>query len=104
MTISVRMLIALVALACVALVALLFAGLPAPAAAMKAIASSAFIALAIRSGAWSSMFGRLILLGLALSWCGDMFLVGDSRVAFLAGLTAFLLAHLAYVSAFIKHG
>ena len=104
MTISVRMLIALVALACVALVALLFAGLPAPAAAMKAIASSAFIGLAIRSGAWSSIFGRLILLGLALSWCGDMFLVGDSRVAFLGGLAAFLLAHLAYVSAFIKHG
>lgn len=98
------MLIALIALACVALVALLLADLPLPAATMKFIASSAFIALAIRAGALASMYGRLILAGLALSWCGDMFLVGSSQTAFLAGLVAFLLAHVAYVAAFVRHG
>jgi uncharacterized membrane protein YhhN len=33
-----------------------------------------------------------------------MFLTGRSQLAFLAGLSAFLLAHVAYVSAFIRHG
>lgn len=101
---SVRTFAALTGAACLALVVLLLLDLHLPAAAAKFIASTAFIAVAIRSGAWSSTFGRLILAGLVLSWCGDMFLVGDSRVAFLSGLAAFLLAHLAYVSAFIKHG
>lgn len=104
MLISDRSLTALTATACVALVALLFFGHPAAAAAMKFIASSAFIALAIRVGAMASVYGRLILTGLALSWFGDMFLVGTSQLAFLCGLSAFLLAHIAYVSAFIAHG
>lgn len=52
----------------------------------------------------ASIYGRLILAGLVLSWCGDMFLIGSSKTAFLSGLAAFLLAHLAYVSAFIRHG
>jgi len=56
------------------------------------------------SGAWQSTFGKFLLAGLALSWCGDMFLIGDSRNASLAGLVAFLLAHVAYVAAFIRHG
>lgn len=102
--IYVRMLITIAAFACIALVALLFAGLPGPAAAAKFIASSAFITLALYSGALTSVYGRLILAGLALSWCGDMFLVGHSRMAFLAGLAAFLLAHVAYVTAFVRHG
>jgi uncharacterized membrane protein YhhN len=51
-----------------------------------------------------STYGRLILLGLGFSWCGDMFLTSQSQLAFLAGLCAFLLGHVAYVSAFIRHG
>lgn len=102
--IYVRLLITITAFACIALVALLFAGLPVPAAAAKLIASSAFITLALYSGALASVYGRLILTGLVLSWCGDMFLVGQSRTAFLAGLVAFLLAHVAYVTAFVRHG
>lgn len=102
--IYVRLLITITAFACIALVALLFAGLPVPAAAAKLIASSAFITLALYSGALASVYGRLILAGLVLSWCGDMFLVGQSRTAFLAGLVAFLLAHVAYVTAFVRHG
>ncbi len=92
------------ALACVFLVVLLYRDHTAAAAAAKFIASSAFMAAALSAGAWSSRYGKIILLGLALSWCGDMFLVGESRPMFLAGLTAFLLAHLTYVSAFLVHG
>ena len=33
-----------------------------------------------------------------------MFLIGASEVSFLAGLVAFLLAHIAYVGAFVAHG
>jgi uncharacterized membrane protein YhhN len=33
-----------------------------------------------------------------------MFLIGLSKTAFLAGLVAFLLAHVAYVAAFVRHG
>ncbi len=101
---STRPLVTLVGVACVALVALLFADMPAPAAATKFIASSAFIALAINGGAVASVYGRFILTGLVLSWCGDMFLIGSSKTAFLAGLGAFLLAHVAYVTAFVRHG
>lgn len=102
--IPVRLLVTLTAASCIALVALLFAGLGAPAAIAKIIASSGFIAVSIRSGAASSTYGRLILAGLAFSWCGDMFLIGPSRTAFLSGLVAFLLAHVAYVAAFVTHG
>jgi len=101
---SARILIVLTGAACIAVVAMQLLDLQLPAAAAKFIASTAFVALALRSGAWSSMFGRLIVLGLACSWFGDMFLIGQSRQAFLAGLSAFLLAHIAYVSAFVRHG
>jgi uncharacterized membrane protein YhhN len=45
-------------------------------------------------------YSRWILLGLLLSAAGDAFLLSEARRAFLAGLTAFLLAHLAYAAAF----
>lgn len=102
--IFVRPLISLVAVACVALVALLLLDMRLPAAIAKFVASTALVAAALRAGAWASPYGRLILLGLALSWCGDMFLVGSSKTAFLSGLVAFLLAHVAYVAAFVTHG
>lgn len=99
-----RMLLALTAAACGALVTLQVFGLYWPAAAAKFVASSGFIAIALRSGAWRSRYGKFVLAGLALSWCGDMSLVGASRQAFLAGLSAFLLAHVAYLLAFAAHG
>ena len=101
---SVRNLVVVVGVACLALVGMLYANLHLPAAAAKLIASTSFVVLAVRSGAMESTYGRLILLGLAFSWCGDMFLTGQSQLAFLAGLSAFLLGHVAYVSAFIRHG
>lgn len=101
---SARILVIVIAIACAALVALLLHGHALPALFAKIIASTAYIALAMRSGALASSYGRLILVGLIFSWCGDMALTSTSRQAFLAGLSAFLLAHVAYVAAFVRHG
>lgn len=99
-----RLFIVICLTACVALVALLYTGHELPAALAKLVASSAFIAIALQQGAIGTLYGRLVLAGLALSWCGDMFLIGTSEAMFLAGLGAFLLAHVAYVTAFMSHG
>ena len=99
-----RILVGLVAVACITLVALQLHAHWVPAGVAKFIASTAFVTLAIRGGALDSVYGRLVLAGLAFSWCGDMLLIGQSQKAFLAGLVAFLLAHVAYVSAFVQHG
>jgi uncharacterized membrane protein YhhN len=101
---SVKTLSVTVLASCAALVVLLLLDLPVAAAGAKLIASSAFVSVAIASGALRSTFGKLLLTGLILSWCGDMFLIGFSRTAFLSGLVAFLLAHIAYVTAFIRLG
>ncbi len=90
--------------ACLALVVFLYHGQVVPAAVAKLVASTAFIALALQAGALDSLYGKFILAGLALSWCGDMLLIGASEVHFLGGLVAFLLAHVAYVVAFVAHG
>lgn len=99
-----RGLTGLVAIACAILVAALFFGSPPAAAVAKLVASSAFVALAIRAGSLQSTYGRVILAGLVLSWFGDAFLVGQSQQMFLLGLGAFLLAHVAYVTAFFSRG
>ena len=101
---TIRKLIVLVAGACSLLVLLQLAGYLAAAAVAKLIASSAFVALAIRSGSLRSDYGRLVLVGLCFSWCGDAFLIGSSRLSFLLGLCAFLLAHVAYITAFSRRG
>jgi len=70
----------------------------------KSMASLGFIGTALAAGALGSLFGRLILAGLALSFLGDVLLLGRSRQVFLAGLVSFLLGHLAYAAAFIIRG
>lgn len=101
---SVRTLAILVGVACIVLVAFLLLDLPTPAFVAKLVASSAFVALALRCGATGSGYGRLILVGLICSWFGDMFLTSSTQTAFLLGLGAFLLAHIFYVAAFLVHG
>ena len=96
--------VGVVAVGCAFLVGLQLAGYVAPAAVAKFVASSAFVTLALRQGALHSWYGRLILSGLCFSWCGDLLLVGRSQTFFLAGLVAFLLAHVAYTAAFARHG
>jgi len=99
-----RLLVFVVGAACAVLVACLLLEFNSAAIAAKLIASTAFVMLALRAGALRSMFGRLVLVGLLCSWCGDMFLTGSGQAAFLGGLVAFLLAHVAYVAAFAARG
>ena len=94
----------LCAAACIVLVAALLFDRAATAAVAKIVASSSFILLAIFAGALASRYGSIILAGLALSWFGDAFLIGTSQGWFLLGLVSFLLAHVAYVTAFITLG
>lgn len=65
----------------------------------KALASAGFLAAAaLRAGPGRG--AALLLAGLALSAVGDVCLLGTAPAAFLAGLAAFLLAHLAFAAAF----
>jgi uncharacterized membrane protein YhhN len=69
-------------------------------AAGKLGASAAFLALALALGV-EGPFERAILGGLVLSAAGDALLLSRARPAFLGGLVAFLLAHVAYSVAFL---
>lgn len=62
-------------------------------------ASTAFVALALVLGI-EGPFERGVLAGLLLSAAGDALLLSARPRAFLAGLVAFLLAHVAYAAAF----
>lgn len=70
----------------------------------KTIASLAFVGVAVSLGATGSAYGRWVLLALALSVAGDVLLLSHRSAAFLAGLAAFLLAHLAFAAAFVVAG
>jgi uncharacterized membrane protein YhhN len=70
----------------------------------KMVASTGFLAVAVAVGAAETGFGRLVIAALTLSWLGDLFLSYTGRAPFLAGLGAFLLAHVAYVVAFVERG
>jgi len=68
----------------------------------KPVASFAFMAVAIFSGALDSDYGRLILLGLALCLLGDLLLIPEGRVnVFRLGVFAFLAGHVAFAGAFL---
>jgi len=68
-------------------------------APFKLAASAGFVALALVLRP-ETPFERWIFAGLCLSAAGDLLLLATSRRAFLAGLVAFLLAHVAYALAF----
>jgi uncharacterized membrane protein YhhN len=74
-------------------------GARVPRALGKLGASAAFVALALTLGVDRS-FDRILLVGLVLSFAGDALLLSSARPAFLGGLVAFLLAHVAYAVAF----
>ncbi|WP_158636378.1 lysoplasmalogenase [Aerolutibacter ruishenii] len=75
-------------------------GARAARAACKTIASTAFIAVALAAGALDTPYGQRVLLALALSWLGDVLLLARRSAVFLAGLGAFLLAHVVFAWAF----
>jgi uncharacterized membrane protein YhhN len=94
----------IVAVAAAVMVSSRLLALPILETAAKMTASSAFVALALMLGATRGRYGRLLLVGLVLSWFGDLFLAGSTDTLFLFGLVSFLLAHVAYTSAFISLG
>jgi len=67
----------------------------------KPIASTLFVIIALLAGALESSYGQLILLGLLLSWLGDVFLIPKRQLFFIVGLGSFLLAHVAFSGAFL---
>ncbi len=76
---------------------------PLARAAFKVACSLGFLLLALAQGL-EGRFAQWVFAGLVLSALGDVFLIFPSGRAFLAGLVAFLLAHLAYVGAFAAEG
>jgi uncharacterized membrane protein YhhN len=52
-------------------------------------------------GAYDPLYAALVLVGLVFSLAGDVLLIFSSSRAFMAGLVAFLCAHLAYIAAFV---
>lgn len=68
----------------------------------KPVASAAFLWAGLRAGALADTYGRLVLLGLALCFAGDVLLIPRDRPGvFRAGIFAFLLGHVAYGAAFL---
>jgi uncharacterized membrane protein YhhN len=70
----------------------------------KPIASSGFLIAGASRAEGSGAYSVSILLALALSMVGDIFLIPRSKTSFLVGLGAFLLAHVAYAAAFAQRG
>lgn len=67
----------------------------------KPVAAGAYLGAALTWGALETSYGRWMLLGLALCFCGDLLLIPkDRRAWFRAGIVAFLTGHLAYIVAF----
>ncbi|HLE96752.1 MAG TPA: lysoplasmalogenase [Candidatus Thermoplasmatota archaeon] len=72
--------------------------------ATKPGASAGLVLLALAGGAPDASWARWVVVGLALSFVGDLLLIPASQRVFRAGIAAFLLAHVAYVVAFVAHG
>lgn len=71
--------------------------------ALKPLTTVLIFALAFAqpvSGATEVTYRNFVLVALALSLLGDIALMWDSNKAFMAGLSSFFLAHLAFVVAF----
>jgi uncharacterized membrane protein YhhN len=92
------------AIAVVALVVAEFKRIAGAKVLSKSVASLAFVGVALSLAGLDSTYGQLILLALLLSLAGDVLLLSERSSAFLAGLGAFLLAHLAFATAFAVHG
>lgn len=74
----------------------------------KPAASLSFIVAGLAWGGFfegrSTPFGRVLVVGLVLAAVGDVLLIPKGRGAFVAGLVAFLLGHVAYGVAFLVRG
>lgn len=68
----------------------------------KPLAAAAFVWLAWSLGATDTAYGKWLLVGLLLCMLGDLLLMPDKEVFFLAGLGAFLCGHLLFGVAFLQ--
>ncbi len=100
----IRTAVIITGMSCFVLVESLLAELHNVATISKVVASCGFITVAVLAGALGSTYGRILLAGLACSFAGDLLLIGESQRFFLAGLSAFLLAHVGYIVAFVTRG
>jgi len=71
---------------------------------LKPAASLTFVGTAFLYGDASSLYGKVVMLGLCLAALGDVLLIPKRDGTFLAGLGAFLLGHVAYGVAFVIRG
>ncbi len=69
----------------------------------KPLTSLGFVVLGLL-GTHSSFYAWFILFGLLAGFLGDILLLGKNRKWFLAGLSSFLIGHLAYLAAFLTLG
>lgn len=93
------------ALACAALLVSERAGSRTGVWLSKPLAAAGFVGVGLSLGPFESAYGRWILLGLCLSWWGDVLLIPKDRPkVFLLGIGSFLTAHLAYCAAFLGAG
>jgi len=65
----------------------------------KIAASTSFLLLGTL-GIQGSTYGKLVVAALAFSWIGDVLLVSRAKTALIAGIAAFLFAHVGYAAAF----
>ena len=71
----------------------------------KPLASLGFVGAAVVAGALDTPYGAAVLVALLLSTLGDVLLIPEgAKGAFLGGLGAFLLAHVAFAVAFWVRG
>lgn len=68
----------------------------------KPLASLGFVLAAVANEAFATRYGVLVFVALVLSFAGDVLLI--PKRTFLAGLGAFLLAHVAFAAAFVERG
>jgi uncharacterized membrane protein YhhN len=83
-----------------AMLAAQYLGLQTNAHLLLMAASTGFVLIPIAAGGLRSAYGALIAIGLVLCWLGD--LVGPTN--FTGSLAAFLLAHVAFIVAFLTRG
>ena len=70
---------------------------------LKPAAALGFVLIALMVGALDTAYGQIILLGLIACAAGDVLLLSrTSENLFMAGMAAFALGHIAYMTAFIS--
>lgn len=68
----------------------------------KPLASLGFLGGAVYLGALDGCYGATLFAGLVLSFVSDVLLIPKKPLVFRLGIVSFLLAHVAYIAAFVN--